>query len=820
MDKAQRKEQILHDIDSTLTLIYGRTLQDASKMQIYASLCRVIQREIMEKFALNRKKQAEQNAKKIYYLSVEFLQGRALGNNLLNLGETEIYKETLEDIGISLNEMEDMEPDPGLGNGGLGRLASCFLESLATLNYAAMGFGIRYEYGLFRQKIINCDQVEVPDTWLDDAGGSYPWEVVQPSDTMEVRFGGTVDEVWEADSMKLHHSGYSVVNALPYDIPIVGYNTDNVSCLRLWSAVSPKRLDMQSFSRGDYMSAMQERELAEVISKVLYPDENHIEGKSLRLKQHYFFTSATVQYIVKEYKRQYGSNFTNFSDKVVMQINDTHPALAIPELMRVLMDQEGYGWDEAWNIVSSVFNYTNHTVMREALERWPEDLFKTLLPRIYSIVKAINEQFCAKLWNYYPDQWDKIGRMAIVGYHEIRMANLCIAASAHVNGVSTLHGEILKQDVFRDFFVIEPWKYSGITNGVSPRRWIMHANPRLSTLLDDSIGQGWRSDLMELEKCLPLRQDAAFCDNFAKIKQQNKVDLSNWVKRKLNLSLDPNMIFDVQAKRLHEYKRQMLNILHIIYLYDKLMNDSTFDMQPTTFLFAAKASAGYPIAKLTIRLINVMSQKIATAPPHVREKLNVLFLENYNVSMAEVLIPAADVSEQISTAGKEASGTGNMKFMMNGAVTIGTLDGANVEMYEQLGDENLYLFGLRAKEAAEIMTKGNYSAGQAYSSNAIIRHVMDYLVNGELDFTKERQFNDLYHIMLFGENGSMGDPYLVLKDMPDYMQVHQQMNQDYADRQNWIHKAITNTAKSGVFSSDRTIEEYNKYIWHLQKLRY
>ena len=814
----EKKRNIIAQIESGLTLLYGQSLSEATPRQIYMALCRVIRNEIMEKWAAERKKEeTSAGSKHLYYLSVEFLQGRALGNNLLNLDETEVYRSALEDLGVSLNEMEDYEPDPGLGNGGLGRLASCFLETLATCGYPAVGCGIRYEYGLFRQKILDNDQIEIPDTWLDDSGGAYPWEIIQPDDQMEIRFGGKIEECWEHERMHIRHSEYSIVHAVPYDVPIVGYKTDHVTNLRLWSAVSPMRLDMQSFSRGDYVAAMRERELAEVISKVLYPDENHVEGKSLRLKQHYFFTSATVQYIVKDYKRRFGADLTRLPEKVVIQINDTHPSLAIPELMRILMDEEGYNWDTSWSIVTGVFNYTNHTVMREALEIWPEALFRELLPRIYSIVQAINEHFCNKLWNYYPGQWEKIGRMAIVGYNEVRMANLCIAGSAHVNGVSKLHGDILKQDVFRDFYVVEPWKFLGITNGITPRRWLMYANPEFSALLDEAIGQKWRSDLNELENLVPFANDAAFCEKFAAIKQKNKERFAKWMGDKQGKALNPTMIFDVQAKRLHEYKRQILNVLNIIDLYDRLMNDSSFDMQPTTFIFGAKASAGYHIAKLTIRLINVLSEKIAQAPERVREKLNVAFLENYNVTAAEKLIPAADISEQISTAGKEASGTGNMKFMLNGAVTIGTLDGANVEMYERLGEDNFYLFGIHAEEADALIKKGDYSAGQLYSHNNTIRRVMDYLIDGSLDVGKERQFNDLYSTLLFGSDHALADQYLVLHDFMEYKQAHQRITEDYAKRDAWVKKSIMNTAKSGVFSSDRTIEEYNKRIWHLSK---
>lgn len=819
MTKAEQKQQICQNLENTIVLLYGRTLKEASSRQIYTALCRVVRNEIMSKWTADRAREEEQGNKRLYYLSVEFLQGRALGNNLLNLDETGIYQETLKELGMSLDEMENFEPDPGLGNGGLGRLASCFLESLATCDYPAIGCGIRYEYGLFRQKIIDNRQVEIPDTWLDDSGGSYPWEIIQPDEQVEVRFGGQVEEFWEEDQMYIRHTDYSVVNAVPYDIPIVGYKTDHVTSLRLWSAVSPQRLDMQSFSRGDYMAAMRERELAEVISKVLYPDENHIEGKSLRLKQHYFFTSATAQYIIADYKRRYGNDLTKLPEKVVIQINDTHPSLAIPEMMRILMDQEGYNWNDAWKIVSNIFNYTNHTVMKEALECWPEGLFRELLPRIYNIVQAINEQLCNKLWNYYPGQWDKIGSMAIVGYNQVRMANLCIAGSAHVNGVSKLHGDILKQDVFRDFYVVEPWKFSGITNGISPRRWLMYSNPELSKLLDKSIGTDWHVDLTQIESVEKFISDAAFCKEFTDIKYQNKVKFSNWMKEKQGVDIDPSTIYDVQAKRLHEYKRQMLNLLNIIYLYDKLMNDSTFDMEPMTFIFGAKASAGYHVAKLIIQLVNVMREKILQAPPRVREKLNVVFLENYNVTAAEILIPSADISEQISTAGKEASGTGNMKFMMNGALTIGTLDGANVEMYEALGDKNLYLFGMRVEDIEELKRSNDYSAGQLYSENETIRTVMDYLIDGSLDIGKERQFNDLYSVLLFGTSNGTSDTYYVLRDFMDYMQTHQRMTQDYANQKEWLQKSIVNVARSGIFSSDRTIEEYNSKIWHLKKMK-
>ena len=819
MNQSKKVDQIIKHIEHNLMINYGTTLETSSMSQIYASCCQSIRDEIMPKWLKCKNLQKQQQSKKLYYLSVEFLQGRALSNNLLALGENDLYVKALKKLGIDLNEIEKLEPDPGLGNGGLGRLASCFLDSLATLDYPAMGCGIRYEYGLFRQKIIDDSQVEIPDNWLERGGGSYPWEIVSKQDTVEIRFGGEVIETWEENSHTVKHVNYDVVNAVPYDVPILGYQTDNIATLRLWSAVSPKSIDMDSFSRGDYVSSMKEKELAEVISKVLYPCENHIEGKSLRLKQHYFFTSATIQNIIKDFKNEYGNDLKRLSEKVTIQINDTHPSLAIPELMRILLDEEGYNWSDAWEIVTGVFNYTNHTVMQEALEKWPEQLFKDLLPRLYGIVKAINEQLCARLWEYYPGQWDKIGKMAIIGYNEIRMANLCIYASSKVNGVSKLHGEILKSEVFRDFFVIEPWKFLGITNGITPRRWLMLSNPELSSLIDKTIGDSWHTDLMKLEDLLPYAKDSAFVDEFAQIKRNNKVKFSNWYNDKFDKLINPDSIFDVQAKRLHEYKRQILNALHIIYLYDRLLNEPDFDMNPTTFIFGAKASANYSIAKLTIRLINIISKKISYAPQRIKDKINVIFLENYNVSSAQLLIPAANISEQISTAGKEASGTGNMKFMMNGAVTLGTMDGANVEISDLVGPDNIFIFGLNAQQTSELYQSNSYSAGIMYEENNVIRKTLDYLINGELDDNHERQFNDLYHLLLFGQNGSNADPYLVLKDFMSYVNAHNDIDIAYSNKSSWNEKAIINTAKSGYFSSDRTIEEYNQSIWHLNKLK-
>ena len=816
MKHQERLNQLVDSIKSNLLNSFGKTVQEATKAQIYMACAQTAREEIMIRYLKSREAQSRYEGRKLYYLSVEFLPGRAMSNNLLALGETELYEEALASFGVSLNEIEDQEADPGLGNGGLGRLASCFLDSLATLNYPAMGCGIRYEYGLFRQKIIDNAQVEVPDSWLSEMG-VYPWETCVPEDEVQVNFGGKVEEDWQEDGLHIKYIGCTKVIAVPYDTPVLGYGTENTGTLRLWSARSPKEIDMERFSRGEYLGAVADKEQAEVISKVLYPCENHREGKSLRLKQHYFFTSATIQSIVKKHKERYGTLY-NLAEKVCIQINDTHPALAIPELIRIMVDEERMDWHTACDITARVFNYTNHTVMSEALEKWPEDLFKELLPRIHSIVLGLNDDYCKKLWNFYPGQWDRISSMAIVAYGQVRMANLCIALSTMVNGVSKLHGEILKQDVFKDFFLVEPWKFVGITNGITPRRWLLDANPSLTALIEETIGPGFKKDLSELKKLTPYAADPAFCEKFAAVKRQNKERFSNWLYEKQGKKVDPNTLFDVQSKRLHEYKRQLLNIMHVIYLYDRLMHDPGFDMAPATFLFAAKASANYTLAKQIIKLINVVAKKLESAPPRVKERLTVAFVENYNVTSAELLIPAADVSEQISTAGKEASGTGNMKFMLNGAVTIGTMDGANVEISEQVGMENIFIFGLNAQEVDRLRRYGGYSAGQVYESNPTIRRVMDYFINGELDLAGIRSFNDLYHVMLFGENGNGADPYLVLKDFPSYADCQAKVRAAYADRTAWLKKAVMNTACAGYFSSDRTIEDYNHLIWHLDKL--
>lgn len=633
-----------------------------------------------------------------------------------------------------------------------------------------------------------------------------------------MHFGGHVDVVDENGMQKFVHRDYYTVEAVPYDMPIVGYDTATVNTLRMWSARSPKHIDLNSFGQGKYVQASEEIELAEVISKVLYPEDNHYEGKMLRLKQHYFFTSATLQYILKDFKKLNGNNFSLLPEKVCIHINDTHPGLAIPELMRLLMDQEGLGWDEASAIVKKTIAYTNHTIMAEALEKWPEAMVKQQLPRIYQILEEMNRRLCERLWNEFPGQWDRIAKMAILAYGQVHVANLCVAMTFSVNGVSQLHGEILKDETFADYYRIMPEKFSAITNGITHRRWLMSCNPELTKLISDSIGTDWIKQPQLLDKLLPFKEDAAFRDEFARIKLHNKQRLAKLVKERQGIDVDPAFIFDAQSKRLHEYKRQMLNALHILVLYNRIVNDETFTMEPRVFFFGAKASPGYYRAKQIIRFINALSRLIASHP-RASKYLQVVFLENYDVSTAEVLIPAAEVSEQLSTASKEASGTGNMKYMMNGAVTIGTMDGANVEISQQVGMDNIYIFGMRSDTVRDMYLQHNYNPMQIFETNQEIRQAMTQMIDGTLFPNQAATLQDLYHSLLLGEGGGMADNYFVLKDFGSYSMAQRRLNADYADREKWLKMAITNTAMSGVFSSDRTIAEYNEHIWHLDPLR-
>lgn len=809
------QQKIKDEIIGKLNRHYGRTLDDATKEHIYKATALTVRDRMMEKWTAYRRQQRTAQRKELFYLSFEFLMGRSLGNNLLNAGLTEDYDKVLRSMGCSLEEISSQERDAGLGNGGLGRLAACFLDSLATLEYPAFGCSIRYEYGLFKQLIVDGEQVETPDNWLED--GSV-WEVARPEEQVTVRFGGKVNTEMTDHGMKVSYSDTTDVIGIPYDVPIIGYNAKIVNTLRLWSASSKKDLDMTSFAGGDYLQAVEEKALAEVLSKVLYPEDNHREGKALRLRQQYFFVSCTIQWIISRFKRHHqGMDLDRLPDYIAIHINDTHPAIAIPELMRVLMDNEGMGWDQAWDIVCRVFAYTNHTIMAEALEKWPMDMFQTLLPRIYMIVDEMNRRLVNDLHSRYGDDWGKINYMSIIAYNYISMANLCLATCHKVNGVSALHTEILKNDVFRDYNNLMPDKFVSITNGITYRRWLKLANPGLSELITSKIGDKWIKEAKELEKLLPFADKADFRKTFKEIKRQNKVALAEYIKEHNHVEVDPDSIFDVQVKRLHEYKRQLLNVLHILYLYDKLKNDPSFDMYPHTFIFGAKASPGYTRAKLIIRLINDVAA-LVNNDPQINGKIKVVFIENYGVSLAQKIIPAADISEQISTAGKEASGTGNMKFMANGALTIGTLDGANVEMLQCVGDDNIFIFGMKTPEVNHELQYDQNSAQSIYAANAEVHRVIDMLIDGTVNPANPRLYYDLYQSLIFGDHGK-ADTYMVVRDFEAYCAIHRVAEQQYKNEDLWVKKAIINVAKSGFFSSDRTIHEYNDKIWHLKQYK-
>lgn len=720
------KDSIKASIIGKLQRYNGRTIEEASNGQIYRALASTVRDQIMQKWMISREERKTNNNKRLFYLSVEFLMGRSLYTNILNLVSLDAYKQALDELHIDVDKVLQEEPEPALGNGGLGRLAACFMDSLASLDLPAMGCSIRYEYGLFRQKIVDGQQVELPDYWL---GNGNVWEMPVMEDACEVHFNGHVEMGNENGRTVFRHVGYNTVEAVPYDMPLVGYDTSTVNSLRLWSARAPKRIDLSDFNHGHYVQASEEKELAEAISNILYPEDNHYEGKLLRLKQQYFFTSATLQYILKDFKKLNGTNWSKLPEKVVIHINDTHPGLAIPELMRLLMDEEGLGWDEAQQIVSRTMAYTNHTIMAEALEKWPEDMVKSLLPRIYQILVEMNKRLCARLWNFFPGEAERVGRMAIIAYGYIHMANLCVAMTFSTNGVSKLHGDILKQETFHDFYLVMPEKFSAITNGITHRRWLMACNPELTKLICDTIGTDWVKDPELLHDLAPYADDAAFREQFEKIKHNNKVRLSNFLKEHQGAIVDPNFIFDAQSKRLHEYKRQMLNALHILVLYNRIVNDPNFTMHPRVFIFGSKAAPGYNRAKLIIRFINGLSALIAKHP-RASKMLQVVFLENYDVSSAQLLIPATEISEQISTASKEASGTGNMKYMMNGAITIGTMDGANVEISEQVGMDNIYIFGMRSDTVLDMYRERNYNPMTIFETNQELRLALTQMIDG------------------------------------------------------------------------------------------
>lgn len=809
------KDSIKASIIGKLQRYNGRTIEEASNGQIYRALASTVRDQIMQKWMISREERRTNNNKRLFYLSVEFLMGRSLYTNILNLVSLDAYKQALDELHIDVDKVLQEEPEPALGNGGLGRLAACFMDSLASLDLPAMGCSIRYEYGLFRQKIVDGQQVELPDYWL---GNGNVWEMPVMEDACEVHFNGHVEMGNENGRTVFRHVGYNTVEAVPYDMPLVGYDTSTVNSLRLWSARAPKRIDLSDFNHGHYVQASEEKELAEAISNILYPEDNHYEGKLLRLKQQYFFTSATLQYILKDFKKLNGTNWSKLPEKVVIHINDTHPGLAIPELMRLLMDEEGLGWDEAQQIVSRTMAYTNHTIMAEALEKWPEDMVKSLLPRIYQILVEMNKRLCARLWNFFPGEAERVGRMAIIAYGYIHMANLCVAMTFSTNGVSKLHGDILKQETFHDFYLVMPEKFSAITNGITHRRWLMACNPELTKLICDTIGTDWVKDPELLHDLAPYADDAAFREQFEKIKHNNKVRLSNFLKEHQGAIVDPDFIFDAQSKRLHEYKRQMLNALHILVLYNRIVNDPSFTMQPRVFIFGSKAAPGYNRAKLIIRFINGLSALIAKHP-RASKMLQVVFLENYDVSSAQLLIPATEISEQISTASKEASGTGNMKYMMNGAITIGTMDGANVEISEQVGMDNIYIFGMRSDTVLDMYRERNYNPMTIFETNQELRLALTQMIDGTVLPDAPSALQDLYHSLLIGDWGNMADPFFVLKDFGSYSMAQRRIDADYADRDKWNRMAVINTAMSGVFCSDRTIREYNDTIWHLDPLK-
>jgi starch phosphorylase len=807
----QAEEALRKEIIGKVGRHFGKVMDEATPQMIYSACALTVRDRIMEMWAKSHREVKKEGSKKLYYLSFEFLMGRLLCTNILNLMQTKEYTNVLESLGYKLSDIAELENDAGLGNGGLGRLAACFIDSLTTLDLPAYGCTLRYEYGLFRQKIVDGYQTELPDSWLENGNA---WEVARPEESVEVSFGGNVYSEWHDGRLVFRYENDQKVLAMPYDVPLCGYDSKIVNKLRLWSAKSPDHFDMKAFNSGDYVKAIEEKHLAEVISSVLYPEDNHTEGKELRLKQQYFLVSATLQWTLKEFEQRNGSEWSKLPDKVVIHINDTHPTMAIPEMMRLLMDDKGLGWDEAWDIVTHTFAYTNHTVMSEALEKWPLDMFKKTLPRLYMIVEEMNRRLMIRLEEFYPNDPAKHKYMAIISDNQVFMANICLASCFAINGVSKLHTEILKKDIFADYYNMDKSRFFAITNGITFRRWIANCNPELTKLIDSKIGKGWLKDADKLSELAQYADDDKFQADFDKIKKDNKIALAEYIKEHNGIEVNPDSIYDIQCKRLHEYKRQMMNVLHILAEYNRIIDDPNYEYYPKTYIFGAKAAPGYKRAKLIIKLINSVGD-LVNNDPRINGKIKVVFIENYGVSIAEKLVTAADVSEQISTAGKEASGTGNMKFMLNGAVTIGTLDGANIEMLEQVGSENIYIFGLKAEEVdARLKFADIDEVKTIYSSNAVLRRALEMLIDGSLASGNHQLFKDLYQTLMFGDYG-YPDTYMVIRDFEEYMHTHEKISRDYQNRKEWIRKAIMNTAMSGFFSSDRTIQEYNKNIWHL-----
>ena len=808
------KKEFKKSVQDYLKTFYRRTVEDASQQQIYSAVAFAVKDYIVDRWAASQAEFEKQDAKTVYYLSMEFLMGRALGNNIINLKANKEIRKALEELGLDLDTIEDQEPDAALGNGGLGRLAACFLDSLATLGYPAYGCGIRYKYGMFKQVIRDGYQVEKPDDWLKEGN---PFEIKRPEYACEVKFGGYVR--YSKDENGREHftqENYQSVMAIPYDMPIVGYGNNVVDTLRIWDAEAIDNFNLESFDRGDYHKAVEQQNLARLICEVLYPNDNHYAGKELRLKQQYFFVSASIQRAVKKYMSRH-DDIHGLPEKVVFQLNDTHPTVTVPELMRILMDEYYLSWDEAWDITNRCCAYTNHTIMAEALEKWPIELFSRLLPRVYQIVEEINRRFVAQIEQRYPNNYDKIRKMAIVMDGQIRMANLAIVAGFSVNGVARLHTEILKKEQLRDFYEFWPEKFNNKTNGITQRRFLLHGNPLLANWVTGKIGDEWITDLPHIGKLAVYADDERCRREFMNIKYQNKLRLVEYIKEHNGIEVDPRSIFDVQVKRLHEYKRQLLNILHVMHLYNKLRMNPDMDFYPRTFIFGAKASAGYRRAKAIIKLINSVAD-VVNNDRSIKGKLKVVFIENYRVSNAEWIFAAADVSEQISTASKEASGTGNMKFMLNGAVTLGTMDGANVEIVEEVGEENAFIFGLSSDEVINYENNGGYNPRDIYNTDQDIRQVLTQLVNGFYSPEDPEQFRELYNSLLDRNGCDRADQYFILKDFRSYEAAQQRVEEAYRDEDRWAKMAILNVAKSGKFTSDRTIEEYVRDIWHLEKV--
>ena len=807
-DKEDFKKQVVSNVKN----MYRKTIDEASKQQVFQAVAYTVKDYIIDRWIATHKEFEKEDAKTVYYMSMEFLMGRALGNNMINLTCYKEVKEALDELGFDLNVIEDQEPDAALGNGGLGRLAACFLDSLSTLGYPAYGCGIRYRYGMFAQKIENGYQIEIPDDWLRDGN---PFEIKRPEYAVEVKFGGYVRSyVDDKRRENFVQEGYQCVRAVPYDLPVVGYGNNIVNTLRIWDAEPIQEFNLDSFDKGDYHKAVEQENLAKTICEVLYPCDDHYAGKELRLKQQYFFVSASVQRAVAKYKETH-DDVRKLYEKICFQLNDTHPTVTVAELMRILMDDEKLTWDEAWEVTNKACAYTNHTIMAEALEKWPIELFSRLLPRIYQIVEEINRRFVGQVKKLYPGNQDKIAKMAIIYDGQVKMANLAIVAGFSVNGVAALHTEILEKQELKDFYEMMPEKFNNKTNGITQRRFLLHGNPLLADWVTRKIGDEWITDLSQIKKLAVYADDELSRQEFMQIKYQNKLRLAAYIKEHNGVDVDPRSIFDVQVKRLHEYKRQLLNILHVMYLYNQIKAHPDMDFYPRTFIFGAKAAAGYRRAKLTIKLINNVADVINN-DKSIDGKIKVVFIENYRVSNAEIIFAAADVSEQISTASKEASGTGNMKFMLNGAMTLGTMDGANVEIVKEVGDENAVIFGLTAEEVIKYQNEGGYNPQDIFNNDQEIRQVLMQLINGFYSPEDPELFRDIYNSLLYD---AKPDVYFILKDFRSYADAQKKIEEKYRDSEGWARSVMLNTACSGKFSSDRTIEEYVRDIWHLDKVK-